>query len=151
MRRTLNSWFFQPVVSILHASLGAKRSSSALLLSSLTGRMQNCTWPLSWLPPPSPLPCHGAVPPLYTNCSFFLALIPLWHLLPVELQWSCFQKRGQLVIQIVKWMSLWTWTVQNTRTQNMKYAINLFWFEQSFSPADIFTTRVKKITPTCLA
>lgn len=50
-RRTLNSRFFQPVVSIPHASLGAKCSSSALLLS-LTGRMWYCTWPLSWLPPP---------------------------------------------------------------------------------------------------
>lgn len=47
----LNSRFFQPVVSIPHASLGAKCSSSAPLLSHLTGRMWYCTWPLSQLPP----------------------------------------------------------------------------------------------------
>lgn len=50
--RTLNSRFFQPVVSIPHASLEAKRSSSALLSSPLTGRMRYCTWPLSCTPPP---------------------------------------------------------------------------------------------------
>lgn len=36
---SLNSRFFRPVVSIPHAFPGAKRSSSARLLSHLTGRM----------------------------------------------------------------------------------------------------------------
>lgn len=74
-RCTLNSRFFQPVVSIPYASLGAKRSSSAPLLSPLTGRMRYCTWPLSCPPPTSPLPHRGTVPPLHTNCSFLLSLL----------------------------------------------------------------------------
>lgn len=81
-RCTLNSRFFQPVVSIPHASLGAKRSSSALLLSSLTGRMRYCTWPLSWLPPPSsPLPRRGTVPPLHHSTLIVHSFSPSYYAL----------------------------------------------------------------------
>lgn len=70
-RHSLNSRFFRPVVSIPHASLGAKRSSSAfpfkpsdrkdvmLHLASFTA-----------LSLPLPLPHCGTPPPLRANCSF---------------------------------------------------------------------------------
>lgn len=55
---SLNSRFFRPVVSIPHAFPGAKRSSSARLLSHLTGRMWSCTC-LHFVDTPPPSEFHA--------------------------------------------------------------------------------------------
>lgn len=70
-RHSLNSRFFQPLVSIPHASLGAKRSSSALPFKP-SDRKDVMLHLASFtaLSLPLPLPHCGTLPPLHANCSF---------------------------------------------------------------------------------
>lgn len=151
-RRSLNSRFFQPVVSIPHASLEAKCSSSALPFQA--------PWQEGCYIAPGPF--HAAFPlrlclvmePFHHSALIvhsLPALIPLWHLLPEELQWTCFEKRGQLVIQTVKWMSSLERASPQLRIQKIKYAINLFWSGQSFGVLELFDIRLKNITCFCSA
>lgn len=79
------------------------------------------------------------------------ALIPLWHLLPVQLQWTCFEKRGQLVIQTVKWMSSPARSAPHPRIQKIKYAINLFWSDWSFGLSEVSDIKRENTASFCSA